>query len=407
MQTYEEILEWLYTQVSNYQNVGNSAYKPGFENILKLSEILGNPHRKFKSIHIAGTNGKGSVSNMTASILKEAGYKVGLFTSPHLKNFTERIRVDGKECPAEFVYNFLITIRDHFTKDFNPSFFELTTAIAFSYFAKEKVDIAVIEVGIGGRLDSTNIITPEVCAITSISMDHVDLLGDTLEKIATEKAGIIKPGIPIVIGEDKEEVKKLLIHIAQERNVEYIDATKNKVNYPSDLKGIYQEKNKKTVVSIIDVLNDKGFTISVDQVKKGLLHVKDSMNFRGRWEILQWENPIIICDTAHNEDGFKQLAEQFKRITYKKLRIVIGFVKGKDLDKIFPLLPVDAIYYFVKPSIQRGLHPNEYSEKIDLYFKNYQKFDSVAEGFDAAKTQSDKEDLIFIGGSNFVVAEIF
>lgn len=407
MQTYEEILEWLYTQVSNYQNVGNSAYKPGFENILKLSEILGNPHRKFKSIHIAGTNGKGSVSNMTASILKEAGYKVGLFTSPHLKNFTERIRVDGKECPAEFVYNFLITIRDHFTKDFNPSFFELTTAMAFSYFAKEKVDIAVIEVGIGGRLDSTNIITPEVCAITSISMDHVDLLGDTLEKIATEKAGIIKPGIPIVIGEDKEEVKKLLIHIAQERNAEYIDATKNKVNYPSDLKGIYQEKNKKTVVSIIDVLNDKGFTISVDQVKKGLLHVKDSMNFRGRWEILQWENPVIICDTAHNEDGFKQLAKQFKRVTYKKLRIVIGFVKGKDLDKIFPLLPIDAIYYFVKPAIQRGLHPNEYTEKIDLYFKNYQKFDSVAEGFDAAKTQSDKEDLIFIGGSNFVVAEIF
>ncbi|MXO34505.1 bifunctional folylpolyglutamate synthase/dihydrofolate synthase [Apibacter sp. B3889] len=407
MQTYEEILEWLYTQVSNYQNVGNSAYKPGFENIMKMSEILGNPHRKFKSIHIAGTNGKGSVSNMTASILKEAGYKVGLFTSPHLKNFTERIRVDGKECPAEFVYNFLINIRDHFTKHFNPSFFELTTAMAFSYFAKEKVDIAVIEVGLGGRLDSTNIITPEVCAITSISMDHVDLLGDTLEKIATEKAGIIKPGIPVVIGEDKEEVKKLLIHIAQERNAEYIDATKNKVNYPSDLKGIYQEKNKKTVVSIIDVLNDKGFTISVDQVKKGLLHVKDSMKFRGRWEILQSENPVIICDTAHNEDGFKQLTEQFKRITYKKLRIVIGFVKGKDLDKIFPLLPIDALYYFVKPAIQRGLHPNEYTEKIDLYFKNYQKFDSVAEGFDAAKTQSDKEDLIFIGGSNFVVAEIF
>ncbi|MCO6564570.1 MAG: bifunctional folylpolyglutamate synthase/dihydrofolate synthase [Apibacter sp.] len=407
MQTYEEILEWLYTQVSNYQNVGNSAYKPGFENILKLCKILEDPQIKFKSIHIAGTNGKGSVSNMTASILKKAGYKVGLFTSPHLKNFTERIRVDGKECPAEFVYNFLINIRNYFTKDFNPSFFELTTAMSFSYFAKEKVDIAVIEAGIGGRLDSTNIITPELCAITSISMDHEDLLGDTIEKITMEKAGIIKSGIPIVIGEEKEEVKKLLIHIAQERNSEYVDATKNKIEYSSDLKGIYQEKNKNTVVSIINVLKNKGFAVSVNQVKNGLLHVKDTMNFRGRWEILQKKNPMIVCDTAHNEDGFKQLVEQFKLLQYKKLRIVIGFVKGKDLDKIFSLLPVNAIYYFVKPAIQRGIHPNEYSEKINRYFKTYQKFDSVKEGVEAAKTHSGKEDLIFIGGSNFVVSEIF
>jgi dihydrofolate synthase / folylpolyglutamate synthase len=407
MQTYEEILEWLYTQVSNYQKVGNSAYKPGFENILKLCEILGNPHTQFKSIHIAGTNGKGSVSNMTASILKKAGYKVGLFTSPHLKNFTERIRIDGKECSAEFVYNFLINIRDYFTKDFNPSFFELTTAMSFSYFAKEKVDIAVIEAGIGGRLDSTNIITPEVCAITSISKDHVDLLGDTLEKITMEKAGIIKPGIPIVIGEEKEEIKNLLIHVAQRRNSEYVDATKNKIKYPSDLKGIYQEKNKNTAISIIEVLKNKGFAVTLGQVKNGLLHVKDTMNFKGRWEILQKKNPMIICDTAHNEEGFKQLVEQFKLLKYKKIRIVIGFVKGKDLDKIFPLLPVDAIYYFVKPAIQRGIHPNEYSEKINIYFKTYQKFDSVKEGVEAAKTHSGKEDLIFIGGSNFVVSEIF
>jgi len=407
METYEEILEWLYTQVSNYQNVGNSAYKPGFENILKLCEILDNPHKKIKSIHIAGTNGKGSVSNMTASIIKEAGYKVGLFTSPHLKNFTERIRVNGEECSADFIYDFLIKIRNYFTKDFNPSFFELTTAMAFSYFAKQKVDIAVIEVGIGGRLDSTNIIIPEVCAITSISMDHVDLLGDTLEKIAIEKAGIIKTGVPIVIGEEKEEIKKLLIHIAQERCAEYMDATKNIVTYDSDLKGIYQEKNKKTVLGIIEVLRDRGYIISENTIKAGLLHVKKNMNFRGRWEVLQKENPMIICDTAHNEDGFKQLVEQFKLVKYKKLRIVIGFVKGKDLDKIFPLLPPHAIYYFVKPAIYRGIHPDEYSEKINIYFKNYQKFNSVAEGLEAAKIQSDKEDLIFIGGSNFVVSEIF
>ncbi|PQL93372.1 bifunctional folylpolyglutamate synthase/dihydrofolate synthase [Apibacter adventoris] len=407
MISYEEILEWLYSQVSNYQNIGKSAYKPGFENILKLCNILGNPQNKFKSIHVAGTNGKGSVSNMTASILKESGYKVGLFTSPHLKNFAERIRINGKECPQEFIYQFLVEIQSYFSKDFNPSFFELTTAMSFSYFAKEKVDIAVIEVGLGGRLDSTNIIIPEVCAITSISMDHTDLLGDTLEKIAKEKAGIIKEGIPVVIGENKENIKSLLINIAEEKKAKHLDATLIQNNYVSDLKGIYQFQNIKTTLGIIKILQEKGYNINNHAIENGLLHVNKNMNFRGRWEILQQKDPLIVCDTAHNEDGFKQLSRQFKTLSYKHLRIVIGFVKGKDLDKIFPLLPANGIYYFVKPSIKRGLSPNQYKMKIEQYFSNYKIYDSVLEGFTNAKNDSDKKDIIFIGGSNFVVSEIF
>ncbi len=407
MQTYQEILEWLYSQVSNYQNVGRSAYKPGFENILKLCEILGNPQTWFKSVHVAGTNGKGSTSNITASILKEAGYKVGLFTSPHLKNFTERIRVNGEECTPKFIHEFLVKIKSYFTQDFNPSFFELTTSMAFEYFARQKVDIAVIEVGLGGRLDSTNIIEPEVCAITSISMDHMDLLGDTLEKIAREKAGIIKTGIPVVIGEEKPEIKNLLMEVAKERKSDFLDATLIKEVYPSDLIGMYQEQNKKTVLGIVRILREKGFRISEENIKEGFLHVKDNMNFHGRWDILQKEKPMIVCDTAHNEDGFKQLSEQFNSLHYQKLHIVIGFVKGKDLDKIFPLLPKDAMYYFVKPQIERGLHPDEYEGKVKQYFKNYRKFDSVEKGFITAKEEALPEDVVFVGGSNFVVAEIF
>lgn len=407
MTSYEEILEWLYSQVSNYQNVGKSAYKPGFENILKLCNILENPQKKFKSVHVAGTNGKGSVSNMTASILKESGYKVGLYTSPHLKNFTERIRVNGEECSQKFVYHFLTEIQSYFSKDFNPSFFELTTAMSFAYFAEQKVDIAVIEVGLGGRLDSTNIITPEVCAITSISMDHTDLLGDTLEKIAWEKAGIIKQGIPVVIGENKENIKNFLINLAKERGSEYLDATQIQNTYDSDLTGIYQNQNIKTTLGIIQILQQKGYNIGNSEIEEGLLHVNKNMNFRGRWEILQEKDPRIVCDTAHNEDGFVQLSRQFKKLTYKHLRIVIGFVKGKDLNKILPLLPANAIYYFVKPSVPRGLNPEQYEDKIKKYFTDYKLFNSVTEGFTRAKSDSEKGDILFVGGSNFVVSEIF
>ena len=407
MESYQELLEWLYSQVSNYQRMGIEAYKPGFDNILKLCGILGNPQNRFKAVHVAGTNGKGSTSNMTASILKEAGCKTGLYTSPHLIHFTERIRVDGKECTPEFVYDFLTRVRAHFTPDFHPSFFELTTAMAFDYFARQKVDIAVIEVGLGGRLDSTNIITPEVSAITSISFDHTELLGDTLEKIAWEKAGIIKPNIPVVIGEEKSDIRKFLMDIAKERHSESIDATKIETNYPSDLQGVYQKQNIRTTLGIIQILRKKGFDISEENIKNGLLHVAQNMNFRGRWDILQKENPMIVCDTAHNEDGFRQLQKQFKTLKYEKLHIVIGFVRGKDLDHIFPLLPPDAMYYFVKPSIPRGLSPDDYEEKIRRYFKNYKKFHSVAEGLAEAKSSANQEDVIFIGGSNFVVSEIF
>lgn len=407
MEDYEDILKWLYTQVSNFQNVGKSAYKPGFENILKLCAILDNPQNKFKSIHIAGTNGKGSTSNMTASILKEAGYKTGLYTSPHLKNFTERIRVDGNECSQEFVYQFLTKIKAHFSSNFNPSFFELTTAMAFTYFARENVDIAVIEVGLGGRLDSTNIINPEVAAITNISMDHTDLLGNTLEKIAWEKAGIIKPKIPVIIGETKTDIKQLLFQIAEERGSDYYDANLIKESYASDLKGNYQEQNKKTALGIVYALRKKGYTISEENIRNGFINVNANMSFRGRWELLQDKNPMIVCDTAHNEDGFRHLAKQFKQLTYQHLRIVIGFVQGKDLDSIFPLLPKDAYYYFVKPSLERGLSPDDYEEKIKKYFENYKKFSSVSEGLKVAVKESYKDDIIFVGGSNFVVSEIF
>jgi dihydrofolate synthase/folylpolyglutamate synthase len=407
LESYQESLEWLYSQVSNYQRVGIEAYKPGFDNILKLCEILDNPQNHFKSVHVAGTNGKGSTSNMTASVLKEAGYKTGLYTSPHLVNFTERIRVDGKECPPEFVQDFLTRVRVHFSLDFNPSFFELTTAMAFDYFARRNVDIAVIEVGLGGRLDSTNIITPEVSAITGISLDHTELLGDTLEKIAWEKAGIIKTGVPVVIREEKTDIKNILIQIAEERGSDFIDATKIKTGYQSDLQGIYQKKNIKSTLGIIQILRKKGFDISEESLKRGLLHVAENMNFRGRWEILQKENPMIVCDTAHNEDGFRQLQKQFKKLKYNQLHIVIGFVQGKNLDPIFTLLPPDAVYYFVKPSIPRGLSPDDYEEKIRRYFKKYKKINSVAEGFEQAKSSANQQDIIFIGGSNFVVSEVF
>ncbi|TWP31440.1 bifunctional folylpolyglutamate synthase/dihydrofolate synthase [Apibacter muscae] len=406
MQTYDEILEWLYSQVSNFQNVGQSAYKPGFDNILKLCEILDNPHKKIKTIHIAGTNGKGSTSNMVASILKEAGYSVGLFTSPHLKNFTERIRVNGEECENDYVFNFLTNIRTYFTKDFNPSFFELTTAMAFDYFTKKKVDIAVIEVGLGGRLDSTNIISPQVCAITSISLDHTELLGDTLEKIAWEKAGIIKTKIPVVIGEEKENIKNYLIDICKERNAPYIDATSINKEYISDITGIYQSQNKRTVLGIIHFLNEQGCSIKEEHIKNGFLSVKKNMHLRGRWDILQEKNPLIICDTAHNEDGFKKVTDQLSKMSFNELHMVLGFVKGKNLDKVFPLLPENANYYFVKPSIARGLPPNEYEEKIKKFFSKYKILSSAHDGLNYSKSIANENDLIFIGGSNFIISEI-
>lgn len=406
MQTYDEILEWLYSQVSNFQNIGQSAYKPGFDNILKLCEILDNPHKKIKTIHIAGTNGKGSTSNMVASILKEAGYSVGLFTSPHLKNFTERIRVNGEECENDYVFNFLTNIRTYFTKDFNPSFFELTTAMAFDYFTKKKVDIAVIEVGLGGRLDSTNIISPQVCAITSISLDHTELLGDTLEKIAWEKAGIIKTKIPVVIGEEKENIKNYLIDICKERNVPYIDATSINKEYISDITGIYQSQNKRTVLGIIHFLNEQGYSIKEEHIIDGFLNVKKNMHLRGRWDILQEKNPLILCDTAHNEEGFKKLTEQLSGMSFNELHMVLGFVKGKNLDHIFPLLPKNANYYFVKPSIARGLPPKEYEEKIKKFFTKYKILSSANEGLNYSKSIANKNDLIFIGGSNFIISEI-
>lgn len=406
MKNYQEAIQWLYSQIPNYQNVGKTAYKPGLDNIKHLCQQIGNPQEKFKSIHIAGTNGKGSTCNMLASVLLEAGYKVGLFTSPHLKNFTERIRVNGTECSEDYVFNFLQKIKTVINNDFVPSFFELTTAMAFDYFSLEKVDIAVIEVGLGGRLDSTNIIHPEVCAITSISFDHQDLLGDTLEKIAFEKAGIIKKNVPIVIGEEKENIKKYLIEQAKLKESPSIDATTIKSELKSDLQGIYQTQNIKTALGVISVLNNKGYILSKENIKQGLLNVQKNMNFHGRWEILQKENPMIVCDTGHNEDGFKMLQKQFNQLKYKNLHIVIGFVKGKDIHSILQYLPQNAKYYFVKPKIERGLNPEEYKGELAHNIKNFQIFNTVSEGLNEAKNSAIQGDIIFIGGSNFVVSEI-
>lgn len=403
--TYKDTVNWMFSQLPMYQNQGKTAYKKDLSNTILLANYLNNPEATFKSIHVAGTNGKGSTSHMLASILQEAGYKVGLYTSPHLKDFRERIKINGNEISENFVIDF-ITKNKTFFEAHSLSFFEMTVGMAFDYFSKESVDIAIIEVGLGGRLDSTNIIIPEVSVITNIGSDHTQFLGDTLEAIALEKGGIIKLNIPVVIGETQNQTKPIFIKIAKENNSKIIfaDTTVTEI-FDCDLKGSYQSKNIKTTIQTIEELRLNRFNISQKHIVDGLLNVVKNTGLKGRWQILN-TNPKIICDTAHNKEGLYDVFKQLLSEAYEQLHIVFGVVDDKNLNSIIELLPKQAIYYLCKPNIPRG-----YSAKLlKDYFNDYglkgRVYSSVNEAYLAAQEQSKSTDLIFIGGSTFVVAEI-
>ena len=403
---YQETINWMFNQLPMYQLQGASAYKKDLTNAHLLIDHLDNPQEKIKCIHVAGTNGKGSTSHMLASILQEAGYKVGLYTSPHLKDFRERIKINGIEISEAFVTDFTNKHKPFFEAN-DMSFFEMTVGLAFDYFAKEKVDIAIIEVGMGGRLDATNIITPLISVITNIGLDHTQFLGNTLESVAFEKAGIIKPNIPVVIGEYTPETKTVFLAKAKECDSEiYFASDLITETYPSDLIGDYQLQNKKTVLQTIAVLNaQKEFKVFQDDIKSGLLLVVKNTGLQGRWQQLG-EFPKIICDTAHNKNGLEIVMNQIRKETFEKLHIVLGVVNDKDLDEVLPLFPIDAIYYFCKPNIPRGLDSGILQEKAKKYNLDGNTYDSVINAYHAAKNNATKNDFIFIGGSTFVVSEL-
>lgn len=403
---YQQILDWMFTQLPMYQKQGASAYRKDLTNTLLLSDYLKHPEKNIRTIHIAGTNGKGSTSSMIASVLQEAGYKVGLYTSPHLRDFRERIKINGKEIPEDFVCDFILQHKTFFERH-NLSFFEMTVGLAFDFFEKEKVDVAVIEVGMGGRLDSTNIITPLISVITNIGLDHTQFLGTTLEEIAAEKAGIIKPTIPVVVGEYTSETRQVFEKKATEARSEIYFASDLISQTPkSDLLGVYQEKNKKTVLQAIKVLQKANyFDISEENIQNGLLRVVKNTGLLGRWQVLQ-ENPKIICDTAHNKHGLEIVLEQLQQESYNQLHIVLGAVNDKDLDSVLPLLPQNAIYYFCKPNVPRGLAAEVLQEKATRFSLTGKAYPSVSFALSEAKKNASETDLIFVGGSTFVVAEV-
>lgn len=403
--TYQETVDWMFAQLPMYQRQGASAFKKDLTNTLNLSQHLGFPEKKFKSIHVAGTNGKGSVSHMLASILQEAGYKVGLYTSPHLRDFRERIKINGKEVSKPFVIGFIERNKAFFEMH-KLSFFEMTVGMAFDYFARQKVDIAVIEVGLGGRLDSTNIITPVASVITNISLEHIQMLGDTLEKIAYEKAGIIKPDIPVVIGEKHPETVPVFNKIASERKSTIIYAEDKKLEIlPSDLKGAYQQKNIPTVLATVNLLGELNFSISKAELKKALLSVVKNTGLKGRWQVLS-EKPKVVCDTAHNPAGLKYVFDQIKLENFNKLHIVFGVVNDKDLNSVVPFLPVDADYYFCRPDVPRGLETSVLKEKMKAFGIEGREYESVGKAYLAALRMAGEDDFVYVGGSTFVVAEI-
>ena len=403
---YQETIEWMFNQLPMYQNQGASAYKKDLTNTLLLAEYLGNPERKIKTIHVAGTNGKGSTSHLLAAVLQEAGYKVGLYTSPHLKDFRERIKINGKDISEEYVCQFMNVHRNFFETQ-QLSFFEMTVGLAFDYFSNQNVDIAIIEVGMGGRLDSTNIITPLVSVITNIGLDHTQFLGDTLSLIAAEKAGIIKPNVPVVIGEYTPETKNVFLAKAeQEHAAIYFASDLVQENYPSPLMGDYQVFNKKTVLQTIKVLTEvSNFKITTENCKKGFENVLNLTHLKGRWQILH-EQPKVICDTAHNKDGLNIVLKQLSRESFATLHIVLGVVNDKDLSEILPLFPKNAIYYFCKPNIPRGLDAGVLQQKAIEFGINGNVYSSVRKAYDDALLHSKKNDVIYVGGSTFVVAEI-
>lgn len=399
---YQEAVEWLFVQAPNYQIDGEKAYKPGLDNITKLCDFFGNPQEKIKCIHIGGTNGKGSTSNMLASVLQESGYNIGLYNSPHLIDFTERIKINGENCDKEFVFHFIQKLKT-LPEDIMPSFFEFTTIMAFEYFYHKKVDFAIIEVGLGGRLDSTNIIKPLVSAITNVQLDHQNILGNTIEEIAFEKAGIIKTDVPVIFGDDNEVVKNIVKIKAEKENTVFIDATRLKTNLKSDLKGNYQDRNIRVVLALVEELRKLDVKISNENLEKGLLNVYQNTGFIGRWFEFS-QNPLTICDTGHNQAGLEYVFSQLNSIPKHK-HIVLGFVNDKKIDDVMTILPENSEFYFAKPSITRGRHPEEYEDLLLDAKIIYKIFDSVQEAYLSAKQQATDEDLIFIGGSNFVVGE--
>ena len=401
-QQYQEAIEWLFVQMPNYQIDGQKAYKPGLDNIKKLCEFFGNPQDKIKTIHIGGTNGKGSTSNMLASVLQECGYKIGLYNSPHLIDFTERIKVDGENCDKEFVYHFIQKLKN-LPGEIRPSFFEFTTIMAFEYFYQQKVDYAIIEVGLGGRLDYTNIIKPLVSAITNVQLDHQNILGDTIAEIAVEKAGIIKEKTPIISGDENDLVKKIIKEKAEKLHSKFLDATLIKTDLRSDLLGNYQEKNIRVVLALVNELQKLGLKISEKNIETGLMNVHKNTNFIGRWFQFS-DNPLTICDTAHNQAGLEMVFSQLNEIPKFK-HIVLGFVNDKKIDEVLRILPENATYYFVKPSINRGRNPLEYEELLKKSKINYKIFQDVNSGYLSAKQNVRDGEMIFIGGSNFVVGE--
>ena len=388
-----------------YQRQGKTAFKKDLTNIIALADHLNNPQNKFKSIHVAGTNGKGSTSHMIASILQEAGYKVGLYTSPHLKDFRERIKVNGNMIGKNEVINFIDKNKAFIEKQ-EMSFFEMTVGLAFEYFASKNVDMAVIEVGLGGRLDSTNIIMPEVSVITNIGYDHTQMLGETLAEIAFEKAGIIKKGIPVVISEKQTAINDVFAKIAQEKNAEISYAEDEvKESYKTDLLGNYQKKNIKAAVQAIKILNIKGYKVLSKHIKTGLLNVVKNTGLLGRWQVIQ-NDPKIICDTAHNKEGLNYVIGQLTTLSYDKLHIILGVVNDKDLDTILPLFPKNAVYYFCRPDIPRGLDAQMLQAEAKTYGLKGSSFPKVSEALKTARKEASKNDIIFVGGSTFVVAEV-
>ncbi len=422
---YVESLQYLMERLPMFQRIGQQAFKKDLTNTMKLLAILDNPHQKFKSIHIAGTNGKGSSAHAIASVLQSAGYSTGLYTSPHLKSFTERIRINGEEVSESFVVEFVEVLRPHIEK-IKPSFFEVTVAMAFQYFAEKQVDIAVIETGLGGRLDSTNVITPLLSLITTIGYDHVDILGDTLEQIAGEKAGIIKPEVPLVIGSTQRELYQVFANKAVElkspvfyaegircnrtgsdQDYQYFQVTDREGSYPikSDLQAAYFEKNLPGVLKSMEVLQLQGFQLSNEQIQAGIAQLVKQTGLKGRWQILD-RKPFIVADISHNIDGIAILLKQVSLSNHSKLHIVIGMVKDKDVHKVLQLLPTDAAYYFTESSVPRSMKSDELQKLAEDMGLIGQYFVDVNDAIDAAKKNAEQDDFILITGSTFVVAEI-
>jgi len=426
--TYLQTIEYLFSRLPMFSRIGAAAFKKDLTNTITLCKHLGDPHQKFKSIHVAGTNGKGSVSHMLAAILQTAGYKVGLYTSPHLKDFRERIKINGEEVKEEFVIAFTDNMKP-LIEEIEPSFFEITVAMAFDYFAKQKVDIAVIEVGLGGRFDSTNIITPGLSVITNIGWDHMNILGDTLEKIAFEKAGIIKQNIPVVIGEFLPETKTVFEKIATEKDATIYYAKENRnvlswewkkheliveveekgktdhKKYQLDLPGLYQSKNLLTVLESCSVLKELNYDLNETDIRNGLQKTKKLTGLHGRWEIIH-DHPIIILDVGHNEDGIKQITQQLELTTYHELHIIIGLVKDKEVEKVLSLLPHAAQYYFTRAQIPRALPADVLKAKAAEQNLNGESYPDVNTALKTAIARSHKDDLILVCGSVFLVGEV-